>query len=194
MGDENAQSVGVEAGLDQPMVGEAAIIERSRPRHGEQLSGAELLRTRRCFIVFPAHDDEFGGTAGWPVDADDPFSDDAKGAALEWASSRYGATVGNVVVYCRVLDPDGSTETHVKVEQHAVFDEGLGEVMVASASAHRVEARDIPSEAGPWERVEHEASLPSEPASSSAPSPWGTPIPRRRRAARPRPSEVSDVG
>ncbi|MBL8616497.1 MAG: hypothetical protein JNM72_12880 [Deltaproteobacteria bacterium] len=194
MGDESAQSVGVEAEQDQPMVGEAAIIERSRPRHGEQLSAAELLRTRRCFIVFPAHDDEFGGTAGWPVDADDPFSDDARGAALEWASSRYGATVGNVVVYCRVLDPDGTTETHVEVWQHAAFDKGLGEVMVASASAHIVEARDIPSEAGPWERVEHEASQPSEPASSSVPSPWGTPSPRRRRAARPRPSEVPDVG
>jgi hypothetical protein len=194
MRDENALSVGVEAEQDQPIDGGGAIIEWSRPRHGEQLSAAELLRTRRCFIVFPAHDDEFGGTAGWPVDADDPFSDDAKGAALEWASSRYGATVGDIVVYCRVLDPDGTTETHVKVEQQAAFDEVIGEVMVVSASAQKVEAREVPTEAGPWERVEAEPSLPSEPASAPAPSPWGPPSPRRRRAARRRRSEVPDVG
>ena len=194
MGDENAQSVVVEAEQDQPMVGEAAIIERSRPRHGEQLSGAELLRTRRCFIVFPAHDDDFGGTSGWPVDADNPLSDDAKGAAIEWASSRYGSTVGKFVVFCRVLDPDGKTESHIEVELHAGFDEGIGEVLVDYASAYKVEARDIPTEAGPFERVEDEPSLPPEPASAPAPSPWGPPSPRRRRAARPRRSEVPDVG
>jgi hypothetical protein len=194
MGDENAQSVVVEVAVERPIVVEAAVTEWSRLQHGEQLRGAELPRARRCFIVYPVHGGELGGTTGWPVDADDPFSDDAKGAALEWASSRYGATVGNVVVHCRVVDPEGSTETYVKVEQHAVFDEGLGEVMVAYASALKVEAQDIPAEAGPCERVEDEPSRTSESKSAQPPSPLGPPSPRHRKAARPRLSGVPDVG
>ena len=202
MGDENKHSAGVVAELERPSGGGRGIYKWSRPRHGERLSGAALLNSRRCFIVYPAHDDEFGGTAGWPVDADDPLSDDANGAAIDWASSRYGSTVGEWLVYCRVLDPDGTTETHVKVELSAMFAEDLGQVIVYSAMAVGVEQREIPTTAGPWLRdvvkdpPPQPAASPSPPAVNpwGKPSLWGKPNPRRDQVSRSRRSGVPDVG
>jgi hypothetical protein len=204
MGDENGQPAGA-GGVEslRTGLGGAGIYKWTRPRHGERLSGAELLSSRRCFIVYPAHDDEFGGTAGWPVDADDPLSDDANGAALEWATSRYGATVGEWLVYCRVLDPDGVTETHVQVELSTMFDKALGQVLAYSGLAKEVEQREIPTVAGPWLR-DVVPPAPPQPAASPKPStvnpwsgttnPWGKPNPRRGPLARSRRSEVPDVG